>query len=241
MIQEIIGKIHSFQSLGTVDGPGVRFVVFLQGCPLRCGCCHNPDTWNINEGKDFSAQEIIEKALRFKPYFVKDGGITISGGEPLCQAQFVYEIFKLCKEHNINTCLDTSGCILNDEVTKVLSVTDLVLLDFKYTDNEKYEKYVGCKMQKVLDFLRKLNQLKVSTILRQVIIPTINDDIENAKKLAKIKEEYSCVEKIELLPFKKICEVKYEQLGIDFTFKNLPSPTQETIDKLNNIINKTNI
>ena len=150
----INGRIHSIQSLGTVDGPGVRFVVFLQGCPLRCSCCHNPDTWDINGGCEKSPLEVVSKAERFKEYFGKDGGITLSGGEPLLQAEFSSEIFSMCKEKGINTCLDTSGCILDESVKALLDVTDRVLLDIKYTTEEDYLKYVGCSMKKPLEFLR---------------------------------------------------------------------------------------
>ena len=129
------GRIHSIQSLGTVDGPGVRFVAFLQGCNLRCGCCHNPDTWEMTGGTTYTADELVQKAARFTEYFGETGGITLSGGEPLLQADFVYEVFALCRERGIHTCLDTSGSVLNDAVRWLLTVTDRVLLDIKYTED----------------------------------------------------------------------------------------------------------
>ena len=135
-MSEIKGKIHSFQSLGTIDGPGVRFVIFMQGCPLRCGCCHNPDTWAFEGGSHYTAREVMDKAKRYREYFGKDGGITVSGGEPLMQVEFVLELFKLCKIEGINTCLDTSGCLLNSQIIELLKFTDRVLLDVKYTDEE---------------------------------------------------------------------------------------------------------
>ena len=128
------GRIHSIQSLAASDGPGLRFAVFMQGCPLRCGCCHNPDTWDFGGGKEYSAEEIVQKASRYKSYFGSKGGITVSGGEPLMQADFVREIFELSHKEGINTCLDTSGCVMNDDVKKLLIHTDRVLLDIKYTD-----------------------------------------------------------------------------------------------------------
>ena len=128
---KIVGRVHSIQSMGTLDGPGVRFVIFLQGCPLRCSCCHNPDTWDINGGREYSAEELISRALRFREYFGKDGGITVSGGEPLLQTEFIKELFALAHEQGLHTCLDTSGCILNDKVKDLLSVCDRVLLDIK--------------------------------------------------------------------------------------------------------------
>ncbi|MBQ4060691.1 MAG: 4Fe-4S cluster-binding domain-containing protein, partial [Bacilli bacterium] len=138
----MIGKIHSIQSLGTLDGPGIRFVVFMQGCNLRCHCCHNPDTWEVNNGKEISDEDLINKAIRYKEYFKDNGGITVSGGEPLLQAKFVYEVFKKAHENNINTCLDTSGCILNEDIKLLLSHTDKVLLDIKYCNDDLYQKYV---------------------------------------------------------------------------------------------------
>lgn len=230
------GYVHSFQSLGTVDGPGVRSVVFLQGCNLRCACCHNPDTWEKG-GKEYSPREIAARVIRYKDYFGSDGGITVSGGEPLLQADFCKELFSILKEQGINTCLDTSGSILNDSVKALLQVTDRVLLDIKYTDNEKYLKYVGCSLDKVVEFLEYLNKKNVPTTVRQVIIPTLNDDKESVLKLKELTKKYSVVDKIELLPFKKLCRTKYENMGIPFPLDHLPTPTKEQIDTLNEIIN----
>ena len=236
MTNDIKGKIHSFQSLGTVDGPGIRFVVFMQGCPLRCGCCHNPDTWAFDGGNEFSPSQIIEKALRFKTYFGKNGGITVSGGEPLVQTEFVSRLFKLAHDNDINTCLDTSGYLLNDKVKALLQHTDRVLLDVKYTDNELYSKHVGCSFESVLNFLLYLNEKNIPTTLRQVIIPSLNDNEQNVYRLKDLANEYSCIDKIELLPFKKICQVKYDQMGIPFPFKDIPSPTKEIMDRLNQLL-----
>ena len=232
----ILGKIHSFQSLGTVDGPGVRFVVFMQGCNLRCGCCHNPDTWDMLGGNEFSASFVLEKVLRFKDYFGADGGITVSGGEPLIQSDFVKELFSLCHENGINTCLDTSGSILNDDVLSLLDFTDRVLLDVKYTTNALYTKHVGTTLDKVLKFLNALNKKDIPTTIRQVIIPTINDNADNICALKRLVSPYSCVDKIELLPFKKICQVKYDNLGLDFAFKDIPTPTKTQMEYLNGLL-----
>lgn len=232
----MIGKVHSIQSLGTVDGPGVRLVVFMQGCPLRCGCCHNPDTWVVDGGTDYTPEEIVQKAIRFKEYFGEKGGITISGGEPLLQAEFVKEVFLLCHKKGINTCLDTSGCVLNDSVKELLSVTDRVLLDLKYTDAELYINHVGCELSQVLEFLKVLDTEKIPTTLRQVTIPTLNDDEESVKALKMTAEQYKCVDKVELLPFRKICQTKYDDLGIRFKFGKLPEPSIETMDALNKIL-----
>lgn len=231
------GNIHSIQSLGTLDGPGIRFVLFMQGCPLRCGCCHNPDTWEFGIGTEYKPREIIDKAVRFKEYFGKEGGITVSGGEPLCQPEFVKEIFELCRAEGINTCLDTSGCILNDKIKELLNFTDRVLLDIKYTDNEQYKKYVGCEMSNAVDFLGYLNSNKIPVTLRQVIIPSLNDNEESISKLKEIKEKYACIDRVELLPFKKICQVKYDKMGIEFPFTDIPTPDKKTMARLENIIN----
>ena len=232
----MIGKIHSFQSLGTLDGPGVRFVVFTQGCNLRCGCCHNPDTWDMNNAKEIDTNEIIKKVIRYKEYFGTQGGITVSGGEPLLQPKFTKELFMLAHKENINTCLDTSGSILNDDVKELLEHTDYVLLDLKYTSNELYTKYVGCNLNNVLDFLKYLNEINKYTIIRQVIIPSLNDSKEDILKLKEITKEYKCIKKIELLPFKKICEVKYKNMNLDFKFKDFDTPSKEKMDELNNLL-----
>ena len=237
MIENVLkGRVHSIQSLGAVDGPGVRFVVFLQGCPLRCGCCHNPDTWDFRGGEEFTPEEIVKKALRYKEYFGANGGITISGGEPLLQAEFVEKVFTLCKEKGINTCLDTSGCFLNADVEKLLSVTDRVLLDIKYTTKEQYKEFVGCDFEQVVEFLEYLNNQKIPTTLRQVIIPTLNDTKENILRLKEIAKANSNVDKIELLPFKKICQMKYDKMGIIFPFQNIPEPTNQMMDQLNSLV-----
>ena len=230
------GTVHSIQSLGTVDGPGVRFVVFLQGCNLRCGCCHNPDTWKHNGGKTYSASEIVDKALRYKEYFGRDGGITVSGGEPLLQAEFVREIFSLCHSEGINTCLDTSGSVLTDSVRELLSVTDRILLDIKYTNDEQYKKHVGCSLSLPLEFLSYANEKKIPVTLRQVIIPTLNDNEDSICKLKSIADCHPCVDKIELLPFRKVCQVKYDMLGIPFPFADIPEPSADTMSKLNDMI-----
>ena len=232
----ILGQVHSIQSLGTVDGPGLRFVVFLQGCNLRCKCCHNPDTWDIKSEKQFTAEEIVERAIKYKEYFGEKGGITISGGEPILQANFCYEIFKLCHENGINTCLDTSGSIFNDSVKKLLTETDRVLLDIKYTNNNDYLENVGCSLEKPLEFLEYLNENKIPTTIRQVIIPTINDSEENIEKLNEIVQNHTCIDKVELLPFKKICQTKYDNMKIEFPFGHLDTPTKETMNKLNKLL-----
>ena len=228
----IKGRVHSIQSLGTVDGPGVRFAVFLQGCNLRCKCCHNPDTWDMKAGTEYTAEEIVNKALRYRAYFGKEGGITLTGGEPLLQSEFSEEIFSLCRKNGINTCLDTSGSLYSENIRKLLKVTDRVLLDIKYTSDGLYRENVGCDMDRVLRFLGVLQEMRIPVTVRQVIIPTVNDTEENIEELKKIKKSFSVIDKIELLPFRKICQVKYDNMGITFPFGHLPECSPDTIDRL---------
>ena len=232
------GRVHSIQSMGTLDGPGIRYVVFLQGCNLRCGCCHNPDTWEYMGGVEYTAEELIERAARFRDYFGNNGGVTLSGGEPLLQSKFACEFFRLAHEVGINTCLDTSGSILNDEVKELLRFTDRVLLDIKYTSDSLYRRHVGASLDAPLKFLEHLGKEGIKTTIRQVIIPTLNDDEENIKKLKIIARGCPSVDKIELLPFKKICEIKYNNLGIEFPFKDIPSPDAALMEKLNSLLNQ---
>lgn len=230
------GRIHSVQSLGTVDGPGVRSVLFLQGCPLRCPYCHNPDTWDVNGGTEMTAREAADKLLKYRAYFGETGGVTVSGGEPLLQAEFVYELFSLLKAEGIHTALDTSGVILNDSVKKLLSVTDYVLLDIKYSTPEKFRRYIGTDLQKALDFLFVLNQNKIDTCIRQVITTGVNDTEEDVLQLREICEGYTCVKKIELLPFRKLCAEKYSSMGIEFPFGHLDATDKKTMEILNSYL-----
>ncbi|MBQ9939474.1 MAG: pyruvate formate lyase-activating protein [Oscillospiraceae bacterium] len=217
------GKIHSLQSFGAVDGPGIRFVVFLSGCPLRCGCCHNPDTWDMGSGEEMSAEEIFNKLIRYKEYFGEEGGITLSGGEPLMQTDFCIELLERCKSAGINTCIDTSGCILNDEVCRLIDLCDLVLLDIKYTNDEDYLRYAGCSYKSVLDFYDLLIQKQKPMWLRQVVLQGLNDTEQNRNELLRLKNESGgLVKKVELLPFRKICQTKYDAMGIEFRFKDIP-------------------
>ena len=232
----MIGRIHSIQSLAATDGPGVRFAVFLQGCNLRCRCCHNPDTWDVDSGRIMTPLQIAEKAERYKEYFGKEGGITLSGGEPLLQAEFAREVFRLCHERGIHTCLDTSGSILNEDAKTLLEETDRVLLDIKYTSEQNYRAYVGCGIETPLKFLSYLNEKKIPTTLRQVIIPTVNDNTENISALKDLIRKHTCVDKTELLPFRKLCQVKYDRMGIPFPFGDLPEPSRETMSNLEQIL-----
>ena len=226
------GRIHSFQSLGTVDGPGVRAVVFMQGCPLRCACCHNPDTWDMNRGRMIEVGDVFNQIYRLRSYFGSDGGVTVSGGEPLMQPEFVAELFELCKRAGINCALDTSGCLYNEKIERLIGLCDLIILDYKYTNDVDYEKYVGMKRERVDIFLDRLQALGKRVWIRQVIIPGINDSEFSVEKLYALKDRYSCIEKIELLPFRKLCIEKYRSMKIEFPLENTPEATAELIEKL---------
>ena len=227
-----MGKIHSFQSLGTVDGPGVRSVIFMQGCPLRCVCCHNPDTWDFAGGEVQSVEYLVDRVLRYKAYYGKDGGVTVSGGEPLMQTDFLIELFKELKHRNVHTALDTSGIVLDEGVKKLLEYTDLVLLDFKYTNADDYLKYTKMEMSRVQEFLNYLEEIKKPTWIRYVVIPNLNDTDESVSQVFELKQRFSCIEKIELLPFRKLCLEKYDEMGIEFPLKDTPEAKQEFIDEM---------
>lgn len=229
------GQVHSIQSMGALDGPGIRYVVFTQGCNLRCGCCHNPDTWECG-GQTLDASELALKASGYKDYFGKKGGVTLSGGEPLLQPLFCREFFEKSKELLMNTCLDTSGSILSSEALSVLDFTDRVLLDIKYPTDELYKKHVGCSLSAPLEFLSELQKRNIPTTLRNVVIPTLTDNEQTALFIKRLKDEHSCVDSVELLPFRKICTVKYQKLGIPFAFEHLPEPDAKTVQNLEQIV-----
>ncbi len=212
----LTGRIHSFLSMGTVDGPGVRSVVFMQGCPLRCGYCHNPDTWDFSQGTEITPKEMHAKILRCKSYYGKDGGVTVSGGEALLQPDFVAELFRLCKQSGIHTALDTSGCVLGEAVEKVLKYTDLCLLDVKFNNEEEYKEYTGSSFGVTVEFLKLLEEKGIPTWIRRVIVPELNDSEESVKKLGEALSGFNCIEKIELLPFRKLCTAKYSMLREQF-------------------------
>ena len=222
--------------MGTVDGPGVRAVLFTEGCPLRCAYCHNPDTWEMREKSLVSAEEIAEKIIRLYPY-IKNGGVTFSGGEPCMQSDFLYEVALLLKEKNLHIALDTSGCILDENTKKLLSVTDMVLLDIKMTDEESYKKHIGSSLAVTKEFLSYLEKEGIETWIRHVVVPGINDTEEDIHKLKEIISGYSCITKTELLPFRTLCLEKYENMGIDFPLKGTEQMSGERLIQLQKILN----
>lgn len=221
--------------MGTVDGPGVRAVLFMQGCPLRCVYCHNPDTWEMKKGNLLSAEEVAEKIIRLYPY-IKNGGVTFSGGEPCVQSDFLYEVALLLKERKLHIALDTSGCILDDSTKRLLTVTDMVLLDIKMTDEENYRKYTGTSLSKASQFLSYLEEQHIETWIRHVVVPGINDTQKDIIKLKEMLTPFSCITKTELLPFRTLCLEKYENLGIDFTLRETPQMNAKALEKLQKIL-----
>lgn len=215
------GRIHSIQTLGAVDGPGVRCVVFFQGCPLRCAFCHNPDTWDKDGGTLKTTEEVFDKVLRVKPYFGKNGGITLSGGEPLLQPEFATALLKLCKDNKIHTALDTSGCIFNNNIKIFNGLSDLILLDVKFKNDNLYQKYTGSSLNTVLKLLDYLNDNNKPVWIRQVIMPGINDTENDISELCELIKPYQCIKKLELLPFRKLCLEKYHMLGVPFAFEGI--------------------
>lgn len=227
----MIGNVAGFETMGLVDGPGVRFVVFLQGCPLRCLYCHNPEMWNNDEQKiQISPEDLVKKIKRYKPYFKDIGGVTISGGEPLTQAEFVCEVFKLCKENGIHTCLDTSG--FGKDYDKLLSYCDLVILDVKELDAEKYKKLTGKKIDQFFKFVETCQKKNKKLWLRQVIVPGLNDTVENVKKLNEFAKSLSNVEKVELLPYHTMGVEKYKKLGIKYRLDGVQDMDKKECEKL---------
>ncbi|MCY6369674.1 pyruvate formate-lyase-activating protein [Clostridium ganghwense] len=216
----IKGRIHSFESMGLVDGPGIRNVVFFQGCPLRCLFCHNPDTWNFDEGIEISSEELINKIIKFKPYFKNNGGVTFSGGEPLMQPKFLLEMLKLCKKHNIHTTIDTSGCG-SGNYEEILKYTNLILLDIKHSTNDEFKTLTGVSMKNLIKFIEVINSSHTKVWIRHVIIPGITDSNKHLEKLKEIIKKIKNVEKIEFLPYHTLGIDKYKTLNYDFKLKNL--------------------
>ncbi len=231
-------KIHSLESFGTVDGPGIRFVAFLQGCPLRCLYCHNPDTWgvhssekgpDVSEIREMSARELFEEVCRYKS-FIKSGGVTLSGGEPLMQAKEILEFFEMCRADGIHTALDTSGVLWNADVERLLDFTDLVLLDIKSIDEAQFETLtVTGKLRKSLDFLDILQQRGVKTWIRHVVVPGYTDDDALLERLKTFALSYSVVEKVEILPYHNLGVPKYEALGLDYPLDGVEPLSAERI------------
>lgn len=233
-------KVHSFESLGTVDGPGIRFVIFLQGCHLQCKYCHNRDTWDMNGGSYKSLDEIFETVIRYKPYFnSSNGGVTVTGGEPLLQVKFLLELFKKLKDEKIHTCIDTSGMVnLTEDVKEVLKLTDLVLLDIKHIDDEKCKDLTGRSNKRELEFARYLSDNGISMWIRQVIVPELTDDEEDIKRLKRFIKTLKTVKKIEFLPYHTAGKYKWKELGKKYELEGVREATKEDIERVKAIYEK---
>ena len=220
-MENLVGKIHSFESLGTVDGPGLRFIIFMQGCPLKCKYCHNRDTWNVNAGQAYTIDEVITKILRSKPYFDNsNGGVTVSGGEPLLQSKFVTELFKELRMKNIHTALDTAGSLkINNDIKELLSYTDLVLLDIKHIDDDKSRILTSASNKNNLDFAKYLDKNHIPVWIRQVLVPGFTDDKNDLIKLRNFIDSLSNVEKVEVLPYHDMGKYKWEDLRRKLSLK----------------------
>ena len=228
------GYVHSIQSLGTVDGPGVRSVVFLSGCPLRCIYCHNPDTWEYQENQTMHAEELAAKLLRFYSY-IKNGGVTFSGGEPLLQAEFVTRVASILKKEGLHIAIDTCGTPTTAATEQLLEVADLFLLDIKMTSEEDYERYTGGSLASTMAFLDRLEEMGKEVWIRHVVVPGINDTEEDVLRLAELIKGYRCIKKIELLPFKKLCIEKYRSLKISFLLEDTPTMGDEELKRLEDV------
>ena len=236
MEKEILGNISSIESMGLVDGPGIRYVVFLQGCELRCLYCHNPETWDkTRECQRMTPEELVKKIVRFKSYFGRTGGVTFSGGEPLLQPKFLLECLKLCKKEGINTALDTAGVGFGD-YDEILLLTDLVILDLKAVSEEDYKKITGQPMIRFKKFLADCQRLNKKLWIRQVIVPGINDNEENIKKIKDFVSQLRNVEKVELLPYKTIGVHKYEDLKIKYRLEGVPDMEEERCKELEKLL-----
>lgn len=230
-------KVHSIDSFGTVDGPGIRFLLFLQGCGLKCKYCHNRDTWDSAGGEYMSLDDIFQKIIRYKEYINHGGGVTISGGEPLLQAKFLIELFTKLKKEKIHTCIDTSGMVpITSDIKKLLSLTDLVLLDIKHIDSKKCEELVGFPNNLELEFAKYLSDNSIPMWIRQVLIPGFTDAEKDFLKLKDFLSTLKTVEKIELLPYHSLGKHKWKDLGLVYELDGVPSATSNDVKRAKMIL-----
>lgn len=238
----MIGHIHSTESFGAADGPGVRFIVFMQGCHMRCRYCHNPDTWKMDGGDEVTADEILKRALRFKPYWGKDGGITISGGEPLLQIDFVIELFKKAKELGINTCIDTAGNPFTKEepffskFEELMKYTDLLLLDLKEINPARHKDLTGFDNSNIIEMAKYLSEINKPVWIRHVLVPEHSDFDEDLDALGDFIDTLSNVDRVEILPYHTLGKFKWENLGIPYTLESISPPSAERIENAKNRI-----
>ncbi len=237
-----IGKVHSFETFGAVDGPGIRYVVFLKGCAMRCKYCHNPDTWGVEGAQEFSAQELLNKALRYKSYWKNNGGITVSGGEALLQIDFLIEFFSLAKAAGVHTTLDTSGQPFSmdasylEKFDQLMKVTDLFILDIKHMDENVHKELTGHSNQNILKLANYLSEHDKDMWIRHVFVPGITDKEEDLIKLKDFVKTLKTVKRFEVLPYHTFGIFKWEKLGIDYSLKDVKTPTKEEVEWANNIL-----
>lgn len=242
----MLGRINKLETFGSVDGPGVRFVVFVQGCPMRCQFCHNPETWDFKGDKagayDISAQDLLKKALRYQSYWGKDGGITVSGGEPLAQMDFLIEFFEAAKAAGVHTCIDTSGVnfVRNEpyfgKFKRLMDATDLLLVDIKNIDPVEHKKLTGHDNKNILDMFRYLDEIQKPIWIRHVLVPGMSDNDELLIKTREFIDTLHNVEKIEVLPYHALALAKYQDLGIDYALKDVKSPSPDRIENAKKIL-----
>jgi pyruvate formate lyase activating enzyme len=239
------GNVHSIETFGTVDGPGIRYVIFLQGCLLRCQFCHNADTWEIGTGKQMSVEEIMHDLTSYLPFIdASDGGITVSGGEPLLQISFLLELFKECKKRGIHTTIDSSGgCYsssphFQEQLIDLLKYTDLILFDLKHIDREKHKKLTGMTNDHILQFARFLSDHQVPVWIRHVLVPTVTDDEKDLNELGDFIGTLKNVRRVEILPYHKLGVYKWETLGLEYPLKEVHPPSDEEVAKAYKILTK---
>ena len=236
------GYIHSTESFGSVDGPGVRCIIFVTGCPLRCQFCHNPDTWKMTDGEKTEVDALVKKALRCKPYWRNGGGITVSGGEPLMQIDFLIELFKQFKKEGIHTTIDTCGAPFTREepffskFEELMKYTDLLLVDIKHIDNEKHIELTGRPNENILDMMRYLSDIKKPIWIRHVLVPGMSDKDEYLIKTREFIDTLDNVERVEVLPYHTLGVSKWEQLGYEYKLKDVEPPTEERIINANKLL-----
>lgn len=241
-MENVKGYVHSLESFGSADGPGVRYIIFLSGCAMRCQFCHNPDTWEMQTGTEYTAKELIDKAWRYRSYWGKDGGITVSGGEPLLQIDFLLELFTLAKEKGIHTTLDTSGNPFTREEPfyskwkQLMQVTDLVMLDIKHIDEKSHRELTGQTGENIKEMAREMSDMGQPMWIRHVLVPERTDSDEYLKALAEFIHSLKTVEKVEVLPYHTLGVFKWENLGIDYPLKGINPPAKERVENAKKIL-----
>ncbi len=232
------GRIHSFESMGAVDGPGLRYIIFMQGCHLKCKYCQNRDTWNVKGGQEYEVDEIIEKIMRVKNYITPDGGVTVSGGEPLLQADFLIELFKKLKAKGIHTCIDTSGNLpITDKIKELIELTDLFLLDIKCINDDICKDLIGKSNKEELEFAKYLSDHNKPMWIRQVLVPTLTDNEEDLKELSSFIKSLKTVEKVEILKYHDLGRFKWEKLKLKYPLEGYRTANQEDYLRAKKIMN----